>query len=97
MFPGLPERNPGLELANAFSVTEQETHPLPRGGTDLIAFEPSLFSNTLIEHYQGFEFRVPRRNSSVGGAIQIEFETETRNSELATDFSASSSPAWCAQ
>lgn len=22
MLPGLPERNPGLELANAFSVTE---------------------------------------------------------------------------
>ena len=28
MFPGLPGRNPGLELANAFSVTEQESHPL---------------------------------------------------------------------
>ena len=24
MLPGLPERNPGLELANAFSVTAQE-------------------------------------------------------------------------
>jgi hypothetical protein len=24
MLPGLPERNPGLELANAFSVTDQE-------------------------------------------------------------------------
>ena len=27
MFPGLPERNPGLELANAFSVKERELSP----------------------------------------------------------------------
>jgi len=33
MFPGLPERNPGLELANAFSVTEQESHPLLATGS----------------------------------------------------------------
>ena len=31
MLPGLPERNPGLELANAFSVTDQEfPHSLHR-------------------------------------------------------------------
>ncbi len=27
MLPGLPERNPGLELANAFSVRDQEFPP----------------------------------------------------------------------
>ena len=32
MLPGLPERNPGLELANAFSVTDQEfPHSLVSG------------------------------------------------------------------
>ena len=31
MLPGLPERNPGLELANAFSVKDQESsHSLCR-------------------------------------------------------------------
>ena len=30
MLPGLPERNPGLELANAFSVTDQ-AFPHSRG------------------------------------------------------------------
>jgi hypothetical protein len=33
------------------TIGNHETHPLPRGGTDLIAFEPSLFSKTLLEHY----------------------------------------------
>ena len=37
IYPGLPKPNPGLELANAFSVVRRLpsfTHPLPRGGTD---------------------------------------------------------------
>ncbi|HVQ40515.1 MAG TPA: hypothetical protein VMS31_23435, partial [Pyrinomonadaceae bacterium] len=47
--------NPGLKLANAFSViscTVSFYHSLlPRGRTDLNAFESNLWGNTLLEHY----------------------------------------------
>jgi hypothetical protein len=47
MLPGLPERNPGLELANAFSVTNQK---LPHSPLSRASSFPAL----LIELAGGF-------------------------------------------
>ncbi len=37
----------------ASDLVQEQTHPLPRSGTDLIAFEPSLFRDTLTGRYPG--------------------------------------------
>ena len=44
MLPGLPERNPGLELANAFSVTDQEFYRMKIGKVDVIALTDGTIS-----------------------------------------------------
>jgi hypothetical protein len=44
LFPGLPKRNPGLKLANAFSVIHPRLIPLPFGRcVDLFYSEPASF------------------------------------------------------
>jgi hypothetical protein len=64
-----PIRNRQLTIGN------QETHPLPRGGTDLIARNNSpshfgfLLSNTLTEHYQNFFFAPQNTPPGLRGQI----------------------------
>jgi hypothetical protein len=46
---GTLQRREDLVLPSV--LVREQTHPLSRGGTDLIAFEPSLSCNTLMDQY----------------------------------------------
>ena len=45
-------------LVCSSDLVRQQTHPLPRGGTDSIAFDRPLLSNSLTEHYRNLVYLV---------------------------------------